>query len=135
MRPRILDEICARAKLESSYRSVLERIIIRIEEDGCSVMTRDDIKSSSYQPYIDREPIIRVSLKNVGEPLNVIWRLLHEYGHYLSGPLEPGNLPLQREELAWKQSDQLVQEYPELLLKIDDYERCKEHDLNTYRNI
>jgi hypothetical protein len=133
MQPRLLDEICAKAKLESLFRPVLEKIIIRIEEGGCTVMTRYDISSSSYQPY--REPIIRVSLKNVGEPLNVIWRLLHEYGHYLSGPLKPGDLPLQREELAWKQADQLVQEYPELILRMEDYKRCKEHDLNTYRNL
>ena len=132
MRPTLLDEICTKGGLELSYRSVLERIIIRIEKDGCIVTTRYDMKSSSYDTNIESD-IIRVSLKDVEEPLNIIWRLLHEYGHYLSGRAKVGDQKMQREDLAWKHADTLVREYPELLPRIDDYERCKEQDLNSYR--
>jgi hypothetical protein len=129
----LLEEICTMGKLDLSYHSTLEKIISRIEKDGCSVMTRYDIKSSSYEPYADREPIARVSLKEVEDPLYIIWRLLHEYGHYLSGKRKPEDRTMDREELAWKYADELVRQYPDLHLRIDNFEKCKGQDLESYR--
>jgi hypothetical protein len=133
MRPRLLEEICAKAKLDVAYSGTLATIIGRIEADDCEVFTRADGLPSSYEHYTDRPSIIRISLINVGEPLNIIWRLLHEYGHHLSGKRQAEDQDIVREKLAWKHADGLVQEYPDLILRINDYERCKEHDLETYR--
>ena len=133
MRPRLVEEICAKAKLELPYRGLLEQIITRVEAGGCDVMTREDGKPSSYDPYTDRPPIIRLNLKDVETPFKIFWDLLHEYGHHLSGKRQPEDQDMARETLAWKHADLLVHEYPDLLLRMDEYERSKEHDLNTYR--
>ena len=133
MRPRLLEEICAKAKLEIRYAALLEEVVTRIEAGGCEVYTREDGKPSSYDPYTDRPPIIRLNVKDVEAPFNVFWDLLHEYGHHLSGTRQQGDDDLAREELSWEHADLIVQQYPDLLLRIDDYERSKEHDLNTYR--
>ena len=133
MRPRLVEEICAKTKLDVGYHNTLATIIARIEGGGCEVLTRDDGIPSSYDPYTSRPPIIRVNLRDVDDPLNIFWRLFHEYGHHLSGDRQKGDHDLDREELAWQKADELIVEYPDLLLCKDDYERCREHDLNTYR--
>jgi len=133
MKARLLDEILTVGKLDAKYRSTLETIIVRIEADGCRVMTRYDISSSSYAAYSDGQSIARISLKDVDEPMNIIWRLLHEYGHFLTGKIKLNDSMIDREERAWQYADDLVKEYPDLLLRINEYERCKAHDLKTYR--
>jgi Zn-dependent peptidase ImmA (M78 family) len=133
MRPRLLEEICAKAKLEIRYAALLEEVVTRIEAGGCEVYTREDGKPSSYDPYTDRPPIIRLNVKDVEAPFNVFWDLLHEYGHHLSGKRQEEDQTLAREEFAWKHADVLVRQCPDLLLRMGDYERSQEHDLNTYR--
>jgi hypothetical protein len=58
--------------------------------------------------------------------------LLHEYGHHLSGRRLPEDQVLERESLAWKHADELVQQYPDLLPMIGAYEKCKQRDYNSY---
>jgi hypothetical protein len=128
--PIILDEICSMAKLEP-FRATLEAILLRIHAQGCIVWTRTDITASSF--LAEPEPVIRVSLLNVEEPLNVIWRLLHEFGHFLSPVAKQEDDKMEREELAWRKADELVKEYPTLVVHMDKYEQCKEQDLDTYR--
>ena len=132
MKARLIDEIFTVGKLNPMYRATLEEIIVRIEADGCQVMTRYDISSSSYEAYSDGQCIARVSLKDVDEPMNIVWRLLHEYGHFLSGQIQLNDRMIDREERAWQYADDL-KEYPDLLLCIHDYERCKAHDIKTYQ--
>jgi len=133
MRSRLIEETCTKAKLDTRYSGTLEKIIKRIEAGGCEVMAREDGVPSSYTPYTDRPPIIRINLNRVEEPLNVFWRLLHEYEHHLSGTRQEMDQTMAREEVAWEKADAIVQEYPYLLPLIADYSRCKAHDLNTYR--
>lgn len=133
MRPRLVEEICAKAKLDVAYHATLAQLITRIEAGGCDVMTREDGIPSSYYPCTDRPPIIRVNVKNVETPFNVFWDLLHEYGHHLSGKRQAEDESLEREELAWQKADALIGQYPDLVLRSDEYERWKEHDINTYR--
>ena len=97
------------------------------------MLAREDGKPSSYGPYTDRPPIICLNVKDVEAPFNVFWDLLHEFGHHLSGKRQEEDQTLALEEMARKHADALVQEYPDLLLRMDDYERSKEHDLNRYR--
>lgn len=133
MRPRLLEEICTLGKIDETYHATLEAIILRIEKDGCQVMTRTDISSSTYEAYPNGLRIARVSLKDVDDPMNIIWRLLHEYGHYKSGERNNSDRTIDREERAWKEAERLIADYPDLLARKDHFTQCREHDLGTYR--
>lgn len=85
MNPRLVDEICSVGKLES-YRIVLEEILIRIHNNGCRVSTRYDVDFSNFWEDLEKGNRIQVSLRKVEKPLDIIWKLLHEFGHHLSGP-------------------------------------------------
>jgi len=39
---------------------------------------------------------------NVKTPLNIIWVILHEYGHYPDWPRDAEHSVVQREEMAWR---------------------------------
>jgi len=132
MNPRLIDEICTIGKLEQ-YRKTLTSILTIIQNNGCSISTRYDVRYSNIEQNIGSSSRIRVSMINVANPLDIIWKLLHEYGHYLSGPKMLKDTLMQREELAWTYADKLVQLYPDLVAKIDDYETCKEVCLDSYR--
>lgn len=99
-RERLLDEICETAHLQS-YRATLSEIVAKIEEDGCWVYTDHYGTESVYTSPLDCAPIIRLSLVGIDKPLWVIWRLLHEYGHHLSGRRQLNDTDIMREELAW----------------------------------
>lgn len=97
----VVEEICAKAKLEIHYGALLEQVVTRIEAGGCEVMTREDGIPSSYDPCTE-PPIIRVNVKNVETPFKVFWDLLHEFGHHLSGKRQAEDETLEREELPGK---------------------------------
>lgn len=42
------------------------------------------------------------------------------------------DITIEREQLAWKFADKLINQYPDLIGNMDDYEKCKAHDLNSY---
>lgn len=127
----LLDEICDKGRLEE-YRGTLQKIIIMIMEKGCKISTRYDVHYSNIEENKENGYHIRVSLANSGEPLDIIWTLLHEYGHYLSGKKQPGDSRLQREQLAWTYADKLVAEFPQLSVNRQSYERCRQRCLGTY---
>ncbi|SFE64092.1 hypothetical protein SAMN05518672_108207 [Chitinophaga sp. CF118] len=130
-RERLIDEICETAHLQD-YRTVVTEIVIMIEADGCKVYTDHSRTASSYTSPMGQEPIIRVSLLWVRQPLTVVWRLLHEYGHHLSGPRIAEDTDIIREELAWNHAEVILQNYPQLLEMKMDFQQCKDHDLETY---
>lgn len=130
-RERLIDEICDNAQLQD-YRATLTQLVAMIEDDWCKVYADYSRKASSYNVTIDEAPIIRISLLVVKEPINVIWRLLHEYGHHLSGPRYPADTKIFREELAWKYAEPLLEKYPELLKRKVEFDQCRDHDLGTY---
>jgi len=134
MRPRLVEEICAKAKLDVAYHATLVQLITRIEAGGCDVMTREDGIPSSYEPYFDRRSIIRLNVKDVEAPFNIFWDLLHEYGHHLSGKRQPEDHDLAREELAWQHADTLILDYSDLVIRKEDYELRRQRDLDTYRD-
>ena len=129
---RLLDEVCSVGKLED-YRETLRYIFLLINESGCKVSTRYDVGYSNINDSVENGSHIRISLVAVQYPLDIIWKLLHEYGHFLSGKRQPTDSTIYREELAWKYADELLERYPELVIHKDAYERCKEECLISYR--
>ncbi|SJZ67849.1 hypothetical protein SAMN04488128_1011162 [Chitinophaga eiseniae] len=129
-RERLIDEICENVQLQR-YRTIVNEIVNMIEADGCKVYTDYSRTASSYLSTTE-QPIIRISLLGVDKPLRVIWRLLHEYGHHLSGPRKAEDTDISREELAWKYAEATLRKYPALLEMKMEFKECKDHDLGTY---
>ena len=131
---RLLNEICDVGMLEE-YRNVVDVLLEMIIKKGCRISIRYDVEYSNIVDAVDHGSHIRVSLKNVKDPLDIIWKLLHEYGHFLSGKTKSNTSILEREELAWRYADEIVKSFPELLAHKEAYNKCKELCLNTYREI
>ncbi|WP_276504974.1 hypothetical protein [Terrimonas pollutisoli] len=129
---RFLNEVCFEGKLEA-YRNTLSQLFSLISKNGCRVSARYDVGYSNIEESVENSNHIRISLIAVEDPLDIIWKLLHEYGHFLSGKRKPDDLTIQREELAWSFADELIKDYPDLLVHQDAYIRCKQECLNSYR--
>ena len=134
MKSRLIDEISTIGKLED-YRNTLEDILVLIHNDGCRVSTRYDVVYSNIGENLEYGRYIQVSLKNVSKPLDIIWKLLHEYGHYLSGVKESKDFTIEREVLAWDNAEKMVMTYPDLVAKIWDFNQCKMECLDSYRRM
>lgn len=130
-RQQLLDEFCDRGQLEE-YRQVLDQIFNTIYAVGVKISARYDVEFSNFEAYDNQDERIRISLKNVDIPLDVIWILFHEFGHFQSDKKKPTDTEIYREELAWGYADITFGQYPELSEKIDSYELCKKRCLNTY---
>lgn len=128
---RLTDEICTVGNLEE-YRNQTRSILDMITDSGCTVSTRYDVSYSNIEDYIEGSNHIRVSMVNGDEPLTILWSLLHEFGHFLSGKKSADDSIVRREELAWRHADELLKKYPELLSKIDNYNAFKNKCLKSY---
>lgn len=83
-RQQLINEFCANGKLEP-YRSLVTKILDNMQEKGVKISARYDVDFSNFEDYgTDDSTRIRISLKNVEEPLDVLWILFHEFGHFLS---------------------------------------------------
>lgn len=133
MHPRLLDEFCDKGKLEP-HRETLFQILSDIHENGCKVSARYDADYSNIDPNTVKPNHIRISLSKVSKPLDVIWILLHEYGHYLSGPRKTQDTKIYREELAWQLADNELKKYVNLHSEMESYETCKNKCLQSYYN-
>lgn len=131
---RLIDELCHNGDLED-YRETIRDILSVITATGIKVSTRYDVSFSNIESPTDNITRIRVSLKNVKAPLNIIWQLLHEFGHFLSGKAKPGDTLLFREELAWQFADKLLGDFPALTAHKKEYEKHKLECLNSYRKL
>jgi hypothetical protein len=125
--PRLIDEICQVGKLED-YRMPLTDLITRIYADGLKVSTRYDVGHSSIL-----NGHVRVTLIGVIHPLDIIWELIHEYGHFLSGERKPEDTDLEREEKAWFYADKLIVSFPHLVPHYEKYNICKQRCLKSYQ--
>jgi hypothetical protein len=128
---RLLKEICQNGHLEN-YTESLDQLLKYISEAGVKVSTRYDVGYSNFEDYTDHIPRIRVSLTNVVHPLDIVWELMHEYGHYLSGKRKPEDITLEREILAWTHADRILHLFPEFAKHIRDYNLCKFRCLQSY---
>jgi len=128
----LIDEFCDKGGLEP-YRPLVTRIFDALQRQGVKISARYDVEFSNFEAHdIEDGKRIRISLKNVKEPLNVFWVLFHEFGHFQSPKVNPGDDVLAREELAWQFADKTFAGYPELAGFRGSYEACKKWCLNTY---
>ena len=123
---RTVAEFCAKGNLEN-YKEILKQIFEKIENKGCQISTREDDISSRHW-FIKEKCLIQISfLQSYNNPLDIIWTILHEFGHHLSGEpnkADEGNLDIliEREKLAWDYAREELFSYPELNKSIKDFE-------------
>ncbi|TXI95277.1 MAG: hypothetical protein E6Q35_09950 [Chryseobacterium cucumeris] len=131
-RIKLIDEFCKNGKLEP-FRELMTKILDEIQDRGVQVSIRYDVDFSNFEDFAsDENKRIRISLKNVKDPLEVIWVLLHEYGHFLSHTRQNNDSPIAREELAWEKAEEVIKNYSELNEFSISFESCKKRCLNSY---
>lgn len=102
-----IDEFCAQGKLEP-YRALVTRVLDDLQAEGVNISARYDVEFSNFEAYDDNPEHIRISLKNVKVPLNVLWILFHEFGHFQSPKIRLGDNKVAREELAWEFAEKTI---------------------------
>lgn len=79
-----------------------------LQAEGVNISARYDVEFSNFEAYDDNPEHIRISLKNVKVPLNVLWILFHEFGHFQSPKIRLGDNKVAREELAWEFAEKTI---------------------------
>ncbi len=125
---KLVNEICHKANVEC-YRATIKTILESIYGHGAVVScTEHSSASSIYKNHI------RLSTVEIKVPVNIIWSLLHEFGHYLDGPRQPEHIQLDREINAWKIAETWVDKYPQLILKKSSFKEFRAWCMNSYYN-
>lgn len=113
------------------YEEVLKDIIHEIHNRVFNLSCRYD----SNQSVIEWESsLIRISVKRGNDHgINILWDLLHEFGHLLD--LKPNNNDpgIKREISAWNNAEKFIKSYPELKLKYDSFLMRRNECLKTYQ--
>ena len=135
--PRILNEVCKKGNLEQ-YRQIVKELFDFINKHGCRIATQYHRPTSTLDWSPPTGPIIRLNPEVHSEPLHVIWILLHEFGHFLSGKPQTPHLNNQqrweRELLAWEHADQQLNKFPVLLPYMESYIHQRANCLKTYED-
>lgn len=132
-----INEFCAKG-LEN-YRDIITSIFAQIEESGCNISARYDGGPCLHEyTNTNGQCGIRISFQRQYEdPLEIIWIILHEFGHHLSGPLdskERSNLQLriERENLAWEKAEKMLATYPNLIKLKSNFDNYEKQCMETY---
>ncbi|ALR29294.1 hypothetical protein ATE47_01540 [Chryseobacterium sp. IHB B 17019] len=131
-REKLINEFCANGNLET-YRVILTKILDEFQASGVKISARYDVDFSNFEDYsTDNHTRIRISLRNVVEPLEVFWILFHEYGHFQSPKRKAQDNEVLREEMAWQYASSTLKNYPELAKYKESYDACRKRCLNSY---
>lgn len=103
-----------------------------IESNGCKISARYERPTSSHE-FLSDGCIMRVCLKDIYvKPIEIIWSMIHELGHHISGRPDKYSDKISREKLAWELGRSIATKFPELALKIDDYNDYARICVQTY---
>lgn len=135
-RKMLIDEICKKGRLEE-YRKTIGQILLQIENENCRISCCDVCETSSIEQSMNgsEKPHIRIGFKIPKEnPKHIIWDILHEFGHHLSGLPNGNEKTVNRELLAWNIGLEQLKLCPELVKYVDDYKVYQRYCLKTYKN-
>lgn len=124
-------EICHITKSEKLF-DVIQKIIFDICQNkvGISPTKSQDATYIEYSISEQFNAIIKLRI-NENEPTEiVIWDILHEYGHFLSG--KPDKTTIKREIEAWNKAYVILKDYSELISLEDSFFTYQEFCLKTY---
>ncbi|MDP2302340.1 MAG: hypothetical protein Q8N03_07950 [Ignavibacteria bacterium] len=133
-----VNEFCKNGNLEL-YRDILKDIFLKIGNANCKISARYDSDLSNHISNNDY-CLIQISLRRkYDKPIHIIWIILHEFGHHLSGPIKKQyenniELLIKSEQNAWNLAENEIHNYPELLIESVDFNEFKEKELESYYN-
>jgi hypothetical protein len=128
----LLNELCKNGRVED-HRETIRAMLAEINRNGARVACKYNETASNLDPSLDERPeLIRVSLVGVKNRLDILWGILHEYGHYLDWPRKPEDSVITREETAWRIAEQQLQQYPQLVPEIAGFRQYRNWCLNSY---
>lgn len=114
------------------YSDEVTAIIKKIDLEGCGISCHYLSEPSSHS-FGPEGCYIRIAMMNKLQPMHVVWDLLHEYGHFLSGPPITKGPELEREILAWAFAEKELELYPRLKLFSANFNAYREECLIGYR--
>ena len=134
---KLVDEFCAKGSLHE-YSEILYSIFERIKEAGCRISAREDSAISNHDFETDKCQIRISLLKVYDDPLEIIWTILHEFGHHLSGRIDRAKLDdpifrMAREQEAWDRARIEVLIYPVLADNISHFDSYSLRLLDNYK--
>ncbi len=133
-RTRCLNEFCHNGNLEN-FRDLLSLIFDQIRLAGCCISARYEKDQSSHEFELDGCRM-RICLNPIyEEPIHLIWTILHEFGHHLSGRPEKTNdfeFKKRREKLAWEIARQQALKYQVLANEIENFDFYSKICLKSY---
>ena len=123
------------------YKPELELIVAEIYRHDCGIVCEKHATSSwiAATPHNKNRSLIHIALKNREKPIDIIWSMLHEFGHVLQDvkelPLAKSDSVLEhaREKDAWDKAEMEMNKYSNLVLLTDDFHSYRDKQLNSYR--
>lgn len=131
-----LNEFCKVGYLEP-YRNELSDIFDLIDSEDCNISSRTD-EFSSQHIYDNETCRIRISLqRRYDDPIEIVWTILHEFGHHCSGRAPRVRLNKEqkviREQLAWEYAEDMLCQFPKLLERKQEFISYMQKCLSTYQ--
>jgi len=131
---RLSKEICQNGELQD-YSIVIEFLIEYIYSKGCRISCNYQTEGSSIEHSMQGEYLthIRIGMKNRSDkPLTIIWDILHEFGHHLSGKPNATGEKIIREIEAWDIAYKELFNFPVFAEFVKNFQSYKETCLLTY---
>ena len=118
------------------FENTVSAIVERISETSKCILACDYRSNKSVNAQsVEDGSRIRIGLKDRREhPITVIWDILHEFGHHLSGMPGETDTKLKRETQAWDKALEELKNYPQLINYKDNFNLYRERCLLTYKN-
>jgi hypothetical protein len=136
MKDQLIEELCTCGHV-SEYKEIIKKIVSSIRSSNCKISCtyNNDITLISQPKEEDgRMSHIRISLKNEREhPIILIWEILHEYGHHLSGRRRDQDSDIEREIAAWDYAFIEMKKYFNSEQDFESFEKYRIKCLETYK--
>ncbi len=130
-----VNEFCKKGELYD-YRDILLKIFEDIVKKGCWIYPVEIFGDEKSSHQINGTCChIEISLKSnqYSNPLDIIWTILHEFGHHLSGLPNGKEKSIERERQAWDLGQKILNEFPKLKVKEKDFENFRDTCLINYK--
>ena len=124
-------EICYRTKSDNLF-DIIHTIVSDICQHRVGIVITDYYETTSIEFSKSEfyDAIIRLKIKDDETTEQVLWNILHEYGHFLSG--KPDKISITREIEAWNKAYLVLLKYPQLVSLEQSFFGHQEICLGTY---
>lgn len=109
------------------YRRDIASLVDRISRAGCTIDLNTNPEKAKY---MRENKCIYISANYPEEGINMIWRLLHEFGHHLDEDYSELGI---REETAWENAEQELNKLSTLVREIKGFRKFRKSKVEAYR--